>query len=78
LSVVTTVVQIVRVLMGVIKARHGTYCARNAVPDKPKGLQAAVARVLENGKDGTGAFALNRRLEANTKPCYESRATACK
>jgi hypothetical protein len=36
--------------MGVIKDRHGTYCARKAVPEKPPGLQAAVARVLDNGK----------------------------
>ncbi|QIG96819.1 MULTISPECIES: DUF6538 domain-containing protein [unclassified Bradyrhizobium] len=34
--------------MGVIKDRHGTYCA--TVPEKPKGLQAAVARELNNGK----------------------------
>jgi hypothetical protein len=44
------VVQIVRVLMGVIKDRHGTYYARKTVPEKPKGLQAAVARELNNGK----------------------------
>ena len=44
-------VLIVRVLMGVIKDRHGTYCARKTVPKKPAGLQAAVARVLGNGKD---------------------------
>lgn len=43
-------VSIVRVLMGVIKDRHGTYCARKTVPEKPAGLQAAVARVLDNGK----------------------------
>lgn len=43
-------VLIVRVLMGVIKDRHGTYCARKTVPEKPKGLQAAVARELNNGK----------------------------
>ncbi|MGY3497150.1 DUF6538 domain-containing protein [Bradyrhizobium sp. USDA 4502] len=36
--------------MGVIKDRHGTYCARKAVPEKPDGLQAAVARELNNGK----------------------------
>ncbi|MGY3693616.1 integrase [Bradyrhizobium sp. USDA 3240] len=36
--------------MGVIKDRHGTYCARKTVPEKPKGLQAAVARVLANGR----------------------------
>jgi hypothetical protein len=40
----------VRVLMGVIKDRHGTYYARKTVPQKPRGLQAAVARVLDNGK----------------------------
>ncbi|WP_354202483.1 site-specific integrase [Bradyrhizobium sp. JR4.1] len=33
--------------MGVIKDRHGTYCARKTVPE---GLQAAVARELNNGK----------------------------
>jgi site-specific recombinase XerD len=36
--------------MGVIKDRHGTYCARKTVPEKPEGLQAAVARELNNGK----------------------------
>src|ERR1700722_9770448 len=36
--------------MGVIKDRHGTYYARKTIPDKPEGLQAAVARVLDNGK----------------------------
>ncbi|WP_271583115.1 site-specific integrase [Bradyrhizobium sp. CCBAU 45389] len=36
--------------MGVIKDRHGTYCARKTVPEKPEGLQAAVARALNNGK----------------------------
>jgi len=44
------VVKIVRILMGVIKDRHMTYCARKTVPEKPPGLQAAVARVLDNGK----------------------------
>ncbi|WLA74779.1 site-specific integrase [Bradyrhizobium diazoefficiens] len=39
-----------RVLMGVVKDRHGTWCARKTVPEKPKGLQAAVARELNNGK----------------------------
>jgi hypothetical protein len=38
------------ILMGVIKDRHGTYCARKTVPEKPPGLQAAVARLLDNGK----------------------------
>jgi hypothetical protein len=38
---------IMRVLMGVIKDRHGTYCARRKVP---KGLEEAVAVVLGNGK----------------------------
>jgi len=42
--------QIVRVLMGVIKDRHGTYYARKTVPAKPPGLRAAVARELDNGK----------------------------
>ena len=41
---------IVRILMGVIKDRHGTWCARKTVPEKPEGLQAAVARELNNGK----------------------------
>jgi hypothetical protein len=36
-----------RVLMGVVRDRHGTYYARVKVPD---GLQEAVAQVLENGK----------------------------
>lgn len=36
--------------MGVIKDRHGTYYARKTIPNKPEGLQAAVARVLDNGK----------------------------
>src|SRR5712672_3059928 len=36
-----------RALMGLIKDRHGTYCAQQKVPAR---LQAAVARVLNNGK----------------------------
>src|ERR1700730_1282113 len=36
-----------RVLMGLIKDRHGTYCARRKIP---KGLEEAVARALGNGK----------------------------
>jgi hypothetical protein len=36
--------------MGIIKDRHGTYYARKTIPNKPSGLQAAVARVLDNGK----------------------------
>ena len=36
-----------RALMGLIKDRHGTYCAQQKVPER---LQAAVARVLGNGK----------------------------
>jgi hypothetical protein len=36
-----------RVLMGLIKDRHGTYYARKKVP---KGLEEAVARMLGNGK----------------------------
>ena len=40
---------IMRVLMGLIKDRHGTYYARKKVP---KGLEEGVARVLGNvGKD---------------------------
>jgi hypothetical protein len=39
-----------RVLMGVIKDRHGTYYARKTVPAKPEALRAAVALVLNNGK----------------------------
>ena len=42
--------QIVRVLMGVIKDRHGTYYARKTIPNKPEGLQSAVAQLLDNGK----------------------------
>lgn len=41
---------IVRVLMGVIKDRHGTYYARKTVPAKPERLRAAVALELNNGK----------------------------
>jgi hypothetical protein len=37
-----------RALMGLMKDRHGTYYARVKVPDR---LQAAVARVLDQGKD---------------------------
>ena len=33
--------------MGLIKDRHGTYYARHKVPER---LQAAVARILDNGK----------------------------
>jgi hypothetical protein len=36
-----------RALMGLIKDRHGTYCAQQRVPPR---LQAAVAQVLGNGK----------------------------
>jgi integrase len=36
-----------RALMGLIKDRHGTYCAQQKVPAR---LQAAVAQVLGNGK----------------------------
>lgn len=36
-----------RALMGLIKDRHGTYCAQQKVPVR---LQAAVAQVLRNGK----------------------------
>jgi hypothetical protein len=36
-----------RALMGLIKDRHGTYCAQQKVPVR---LQAAVARVFGNGK----------------------------
>lgn len=43
-------VLVVRILMGVIKDRHGTWCARKTVPERPNGLQAAVARELNNGK----------------------------
>lgn len=39
-----------RVLMGVIKDRHNTYYALKTVPAKPKGLRAAVALELKNGK----------------------------
>jgi hypothetical protein len=36
-----------RALMGLIKDRHGTYCAQQKVPVR---LQVAVAQVLDNGK----------------------------
>ena len=36
-----------RALMGLIKDRHGTWCAQQKVPNR---LQVAVARVLGNGK----------------------------
>src|SRR6516162_9516424 len=36
-----------RALMGLIRDRHGTYCAQQKVPER---LQAAVAQVLGNGK----------------------------
>ena len=36
--------------MGVIKDRHGTYYARKTVPEKPNGLQAAVALELDTGR----------------------------
>jgi integrase len=36
-----------RALMGLIKDRHGTWCAQQKIPNR---LQAAVARVLGNGK----------------------------
>ena len=37
-----------RALMGLIKDRHGTYCARRKVPQR---LQEAVASILDNGKN---------------------------
>jgi hypothetical protein len=37
-----------RALMGLIKDRHGTYCAQNKVTER---LQEAVARVLNSGRD---------------------------
>src|SRR5262245_8481621 len=36
-----------RIWMGLIRDRHGTYCARKRVP---KGLEALVAQVLANGR----------------------------
>ncbi|MGO4511569.1 tyrosine-type recombinase/integrase [Bradyrhizobium sp. 2TAF36] len=39
-----------RVLMGVIKDRHGTFYARKTVPATPTGLRATVALELDNGK----------------------------
>jgi hypothetical protein len=36
-----------RAITGLIKDRHGTYCARHKVPLR---LQEAVARVLDKGK----------------------------
>jgi hypothetical protein len=36
-----------RLLMGIVKDRHGTYCARKKVPQH---LEAAVARVLNGRK----------------------------
>src|SRR6202042_910658 len=36
-----------RLMMGLIRDRHGTYCARKKVPAQ---LEEAVARVLNNGK----------------------------
>jgi hypothetical protein len=36
-----------RVMMGLLKDRHGTYYARHKVPLR---LQVAIARILENGK----------------------------
>ena len=53
-------VLIVRVLMGVIKDRHGTYYARKTVPAKPTGLRAAVA--LELGTDKPAQSHLKRSL----------------
>jgi hypothetical protein len=38
---------LMRALMGLIKDRHGTWCAQQSVPNR---LQVAVARVLGNGK----------------------------
>jgi hypothetical protein len=42
------VVILVRALMGLIQDRHGTWYARVKVPER---LKAAVARVLDQGKD---------------------------
>jgi hypothetical protein len=66
------VVLIVRILMGVVKDRHGTYCARKAVPEKPVGLQAAVARELNNGK----AVQKNLKRSLGTKDLREANIRA--
>ena len=45
---ITRWVILARALMGLMKDRHGTYYARVKVPER---LQAAVARVLDQGKE---------------------------
>ncbi|UPT92064.1 site-specific integrase [Bradyrhizobium barranii subsp. apii] len=61
-----------RVLMGVIKDRHNTYYALKTVPAKPKGLRAAVALELKNGK--TSQANLKRSL--GTKDLREANIRA--
>jgi hypothetical protein len=39
-----------RLMPYLIKNPHGVYCAQRKVPSEPKGLQAAVAKLLNNGK----------------------------
>ncbi|MCK1477399.1 site-specific integrase [Bradyrhizobium sp. 197] len=58
--------------MGVIKDRHGTHYASKAVPEKPKGLQAAVARELNNGK----TVQKNLRRSLGTKDIREANIRA--
>jgi hypothetical protein len=64
--------QIVRVLMGVVKDRHGTYYARKTVPEKPAGLRAAVA--LEYGYGKPAQATLKRSL--GTKDVREANVRA--
>src|SRR4051812_21612830 len=61
-----------RVLMGVIKDRHNTYYALKTVPAKPKGLRAAVAVELNNGK-GSQA---NLKRSLGTKDIREANIRA--
>ncbi|MET4312840.1 site-specific integrase [Bradyrhizobium sp. RT4b] len=61
-----------RVLMGVIKDRHNTYYALKTVPAKPKGLRAAVALELSNGK----ASQANLKRSLGTKDIREANIRA--
>jgi hypothetical protein len=52
-----------RLLMGIVRDRHGTYYARKKVPPR---LQEAVARVLNNGKTRPVWLKAGQRLTSTT------------
>jgi uncharacterized protein DUF6538 len=60
---------VVRALMGLMRDRHGTYYARKKVPER---LQAAVARVLAQGKERQSFF----KKSLGTKVLSQANITA--